>query len=198
MGKVQPAEWYNRYFKKKRDSYKRSPSESTVYALYRDSAEWAIKQNLPVVDVGCGPGLLYVELREKGFTGVYRGLDFSSEAMSIVESLKVAGDTKCELVKVDLETIKSFSPKRRSCFVVCETLEHLESDLDILAAIPVGSPVWFSVPDFDTASHVRKFASADEVMERYVKLFSVLVLDSVPIKIKGKVFHRYYVGVGVR
>jgi SAM-dependent methyltransferase len=198
MGKVQSAEWYNKYFNKKRDLYKRSPSESTVYVLYRDSAEWAIKQNLPVVDVGCGPGLLYSELREKGFNGIYRGVDFSDEALSIVESRKNPGDTKCELVNVDLETIKSFSPKRRRAFVVCETLEHLEHDLDLLTAIPIGSPVWFSVPDFDVASHVRKFASADEVMERYGKLFSVLVMDSIPIKVKGKVFHRYYIGVGVR
>lgn len=198
MGKTRDAKWYDSYFKRKRSSYSKPPSQSSVYALYSDSVRWVINLNLPVIDVGCGPGILYTELRNQGFSGSYKGIDFSAEALSIAESMKVSGDTKCEFVNSDLESIQEFSPRIRRSYVICETLEHLEHDVELIEKIPAGSPVWLSVPNFDVASHVRFFVDEQSVVDRYGKLFQVFNVSSIPIMYRGKEFHRYYIGVGIR
>jgi len=197
MGKLRDASWYNAHFKKKKLFYSKPPSASTVYPLYRDSAQWVINLNLPVTDVGCGPGILYAELRERGFGGRYKGVDFSSEALSIAESLKRSGDNKCSFVNADLESI-IFSPKVRTSYVICETLEHLEHDVELIQKIPFGSPLWISVPNFDVASHVRHFKEQQSAVERYGKFFQTFSVNSIPIVFRGKEFHRYYVIAGMR
>lgn len=45
--------------------------------------------NEDLLDVGCGLGLLGFYLRERGFRGAYRGVDF--DAMKIAEAQRVAG-----------------------------------------------------------------------------------------------------------
>ena len=51
--------------------------------------------------------------------------------------------------------------------VLLEVLEHLDDDLDALERIPPGLPVVFSVPNFWSRAHVRRFLQPRDVFDRY-------------------------------
>ena len=62
--------------------------------------------------------------------------------------------------------------------VLCtEFLEHVECDTEILSRIRSGVVFYGSVPSFPSASHVRHFASADQVAGRYAALFQGFRID---------------------
>jgi len=68
----------------------------------------------------------------------------------------------------DLRDSKSFGIYQNfHAFVLLEILEHITADWKIIASIPSGSKVVFSVPDFNSKAHVRWFKNQEEVKERY-------------------------------
>ena len=51
--------------------------------------------------------------------------------------------------------------------ILLEVLEHISNDLFILGNLLSGTKVVFSVPTFGDPSHVRKFLTEKEIVERY-------------------------------
>jgi len=119
-----------------------------------------------IVDLGCGIGMFTEVVFKAGYTK-YIGIDFSPTMIGrskkrVPEAKFIIGDLRDKETQKIIENYK--------IFVSLEVLEHIENDLDIIAAIPVNSLVIFSVPNFGGEFHVRHFNSEIEVIKRYNKL----------------------------
>jgi len=116
-----------------------------------------------IVDLGCGPGLMAKLLFDSG-----RHANF---------------------ILADLRSLSTHEIyKKYRVFVLLEVLEHLTDDHLLLASIPSGSQVIFSVPNFDSKAHVRHFFSPDTVITRYSKWLDFSVPIIFPISENNKIF----------
>lgn len=130
-----------------------------------------------VLDLGCGPGqfaeFIAAELPAIGYAGV----DFSGVAVSRArQRCPQYLFEKRELPVTDFTALPAFDA------VVCtEVLEHVERDREILAALPPGTFVVASVPDFDAFGHVRWFRREAEVRERYGALLDDIEIEGIEL-----------------
>ncbi len=137
---------------------------------------------MPVLDIGCGPGHLGELLGKRD----YIGIDFSAVAIKQAKARVPWGTFACK--PIELDWVQKHAPGR--VVTLCEILEHVYHDKEILQAIPPGTHVVFSVPTFFCLGHVRRFKKAQHVRNRYEKLFSQF--DVAPI---GK---KHFVASGIR
>ena len=119
-----------------------------------------------IIDMGCGIGMFAEVVFNVGYTK-YLGIDFSPTVITlskkrVPEAEFIVGNLKDKEIHKLIENYK--------IFVLLEVLEHIEADLDIIAAIPSNSLVIFSVPSFDDPFHVRHFNSVNSVIKRYESL----------------------------
>lgn len=161
MGEEKSSEYYDNRMDRVLIPYESSPwrpiYDSVVHFLAQRSFDARI------LDVGCGTGRCAEAIRRAGFSK-YLGIDFSgervAEAMNYVPSFK--------FMKVNALSYSSdISFKDFDIFIMTEFLEHVESDLEIIAKIPKGAHIIFSVPNTDSAGHVRFFDSSESVILRY-------------------------------
>jgi trans-aconitate methyltransferase len=158
-------------------------ADSPLKELYHEVTNW-VPGHANISDLGCGTGPLIESLFERGHTGQYDGIDFSSvairEAWNRVDRIGVLKQEaernqdrlQVELKQGDLRDWKPPKSLHNRVFVCLETLEHLDNDLGLVAAIPPGRRFIFSVPTFESASHVRYFQSVGEMWDRYALLLS--------------------------
>ncbi|MEO1491459.1 MAG: methyltransferase [Pseudomonadota bacterium] len=125
-----------------------------------------------VLDFGCGPGQFAAYLLSHAKDIRYTGLDFS--AVAIEQASARCPDGRFDQRALPLESLEEFAPVD---VVICtEVLEHIEHDLDVIAALPVGTRFIGSVPNFDSYGHVRVFTTEDEVTARYGPMFPDLAV----------------------
>lgn len=134
----------------------------------------------PICDIGCGTGRLAKALQLSDFEN-YTGLDFSNER--IKEARRYMPDTEFFVMDVFSGDAKALYQEHRF-FVLTEILEHLEQDLELLSALPEGSRVIASVPNFDSPAHVRIFDGPDAVIERYGSTIDFGISDIHTVKKK--------------
>jgi hypothetical protein len=67
------------------------------------------------------------------------------------------------------------------CVVCLETLEHIHADLTVLKKLPLGIPLIFSVPNFNSASHVRWFTDEQAIRKRYEGLVEFKDIKTIQI-----------------
>jgi len=133
--------------------------------LYKSAVEYlpAADECETIIDLGCGVGNLAKVLFKKGYTK-YMGIDFAPTMLEkakeqVPEVTFILGDLRSKEI---YEVFKQYK-----IFIILETLEHIEKDLDVIKNIPCGSLVIFSVPSFDHKFHVRHFKNIDEIVERF-------------------------------
>ena len=146
MGTEQPASYYDEHIANFLVPYEgsiwREVYDATVSLFPEDTSA-------TIVDVGCGTGRLAEALRRSGRTN-YIGFDFSPGR--IAEARRYLPDH-------DFRVLDAFSDEARALMYaadvisITEVLEHVEGDRDLLAALPAGKNVVFSVPNFDSATH---------------------------------------------
>lgn len=125
--------------------------------------------NPKIIDIGCGPGQFANMLFDKGVTD-YKGIDFSREAIAMAkERNKLFAHA---FNKDNALTSKIFS-NDYNMVVLLEVLEHIENDLPILDKIKKDSTIIFSVPNFNSESHVRWFDTKDSIIRRYGNIVEV-------------------------
>lgn len=128
-----------------------------------------------ILDLGCGPGQL-AEFLAAQVPGIgYTGVDFSGVAVS--RARQRCPDflfEKRELPITQFAGLPAFDTA-----VCTEVLEHVEADREILAALPTGTHIVATVPNYDAFGHLRLFADADEVRRRYGVLFADLQVQAV-------------------
>lgn len=161
MGEIKPSTWYDGHYKLhqiQNSEYMKEPEESFYYPVWEKVIDMITTSG--VLDLGCGPGQFGKLCLQKGFS--YRGVDFSPRAIEMAGIMT----GRPELFQVgDVMTFKNYS--KDVTVVSLEVLEHLLADTGLLYRIPSGTPVIFSVPNYDYKSHVRFFKTEKEVMDRY-------------------------------
>ena len=151
--------------------------KSTAYGLSKDTQGrylevWkAILSYLNpddiVLDIGCGTGQLAKQMDLQGIR-YEKGIDFSPVAIRIAKQ-------RCPKLSFELADIRAFNYNSGSytTAVLCEVLEHISDDLDVLGNIPAGKKVIFSVPSTGAQGHVRIFTSIYDVISRYDSLMEI-------------------------
>jgi SAM-dependent methyltransferase len=194
MGKEQPAEYYDGVYSGKIKANKSPLAYRVNFKLSTYYAAWkiAIGQSnklQKIADLGCGVGQFAAMCLANGRD--YRlGIDFSEVAIQqakelnpdIADNFKVGDLLKPETTEM-LQGIDAV--------YILEVLEHINDDALLLSLIPNGMKVIFSVPNYDSAGHVRKFNTPRDVEQRYYSHFkSLTYIDSAIVGTmpKAKVF----------
>jgi tetratricopeptide (TPR) repeat protein len=124
-----------------------NPSFARYQGLYRAVAAHAAGRT--VLDVGCGPSAM----AEHFAAGQYRGFDFAPGAVAAAQARGL-----------DVWVGSVYDPaayrEGAALYTLIEVIEHLEDDLQVLAAIPAGQPLVITVPSFDDPGHVRTYDEA--------------------------------------
>jgi len=159
MGSMGP-EFYD-YVYSRSPGYRGPPEESLYYPLWKVILD-CLEPGWRILDVGCGPG----QFARLCLDAVhpYVGLDFSGEAIKLGR----ARVPEAEFRQVDVEFDRLLI--RRGDYDVAtfvEFFEHVEDDLGILGAVPLGKNVVFSVPSYEGIEHVRSFPNLESVTSRY-------------------------------
>ncbi len=90
IGKKFPFGWYRDYVRVK----------LLTDPVYANAAREVAGSDLPLLDLGCGAGVLALYLRECGFAGRITGVDY--DGRKIATAQRVAGDERTVFSRVDL------------------------------------------------------------------------------------------------
>jgi len=139
-------------------------------------ASHLIRSDEPVLELGCGFGIMPAMLWHEGHRTAYTGWDFCQEAIDRAKQGNTDdGHQNTSWRAADIDhpdtwnrlAIHLVEAPTRPVVVCCETLEHLEHDRELIEAIPSGTFCVFTVPQFWAISHLRKFPTPDDAYERY-------------------------------
>lgn len=170
MGQQQDATFYNERLTRVMMPYEESPWRSIYDAMVNYLQEsFDNPDKSQILDLGCGTGRCAEAIRRAGFKN-YLGIDFSSTRIE---------EAKRYVPQFKFLTLDVFSQEANALFqqfntfILTEFLEHIEGDIDIIKMIPSGALVLFSVPNFDSAGHVRYFSSIHQVINRYEQFIDI-------------------------
>jgi len=124
-----------------------------------------------MLNLGCGPGHFPFLIKDESIN--YYGYDFSLSAINKAKQSNHKNRKNKKFFLMDLE--KDFPSHENVIYCSFEFFEHVPFDLEVLDKLKSGDVIFFSVPSFDTESHVRHFKSKEEVIERYNKKLDVVV-----------------------
>lgn len=177
-------EYYNSIYASSNE-YSQTPEESIYIDVWECVAE-KIKENSPerILDIGCGPGQFAYFLNKKIPQVQYTGVDFSTTAIAIAQK-------RCPnytFIAANATSVRDMPPESYDLVITLEVLEHIENDLELLQQLCHGKRIVFSVPDFDSFSHVRYFKDKEEVLRRYSELVDIQDITEVNISPKTKLF----------
>ena len=159
--------WYDKSYKKNKhfhNEYYKSP----YYFIWTVIIDRVIYNGgkLPyILELGSGTGQLAHYLQNSGVKD-YTGVDFSKIGIEYSKERC----TGFNFINNDFFKVQ-FNNIQYDTVICCETLEHLENDIDLIKKIKPGARFIGTVPDFPWLSHVRYFNSEEEVLNRYSDLF---------------------------
>lgn len=130
-----------------------------------------------IVDLGCGPGHLAHMLHDNGFKN-YTGIDFSEEAIAMARGKLLRGFV---FFRWDITELYYNLNGKQKVYVSSECFEHLKDDRALLAKIPSGTRVVFSIPDFDYHNHYRKYPNETFIQEYYKDHLYISSIQKIPI-----------------
>lgn len=160
------ANWYDSLYASS-NAYRRHYTQSGYYFLWAVISDRMRRDGLrKILEIGCGPGQFASFLVEGGIDS-YAGLDFSPRAVVAARERVPSGRFEVG----DARTTDIHARIEHDVVVCTEVLEHIEDDLAVVARFLPGKRCICSVPNFDHESHVRRFLDAEEVAERYGRLF---------------------------
>jgi 2-polyprenyl-3-methyl-5-hydroxy-6-metoxy-1,4-benzoquinol methylase len=153
------------------DSPAMLPLEESPWIAMYETLAGMIATNEDVVDLGCGTGRFLELLSRKGHSAQKTGIDWSEAALEQASNYYSGYGRGLSLRREDLAEWKPDPNRAGNTIYVCsEVLEHLEDDWDLVRRIPPGHRFLFSVPNFDSESHLRTFPGVGDVWERYAGL----------------------------
>jgi trans-aconitate methyltransferase len=157
--------------------------KSSALPVYQ--AALAMLPALSVVELGCGTGR-FAKLLRLTSSRPYIGLDFAPAV--IAEAQRYCPD-ELFVVKDLREWNHGPNLPDEVCYVLLEVLEHLNDDRDLLARLAPGQPIVFSVPNFWSESHVRRFLQPRDVFDRYGDLIDFDAWQAVAFPTPGRRIH---------
>lgn len=172
MTETYTAEWYDVAMTEPEAPAMLSLEESPWLSLYEALAEM-IEPHEEVVDLGCGTGRFIELLRRNGHYAQITGVDWSVAALEeAFRYVGVNGGVRAPTFqRTDLTEWQPEAERGGNTVYVCtEVLEHLEDDRGLVRRIPPGHRLLFSVPNFDSESHLRTFRNVGDIWDRYATL----------------------------
>lgn len=170
-----PASFYDAVYEQS-SNYRLDAKDTNMLPMWRHIIRELKRRRVQnVLDLGCGPGQFAEFLTQVlgGENIKYTGLDFSKVA--IEQARKRCPHFSFETCTFPLNNYTSFSPFNT---VICtEVLEHVRHDTDILRFLPKGVNIIASVPNFDSAAHVRYFLDEKEIVTRYGAFFEDFTIE---------------------
>lgn len=142
------------------------------------------------IEIGCGVGQFANLLFDSGFDH-YKGIDFSDEAIRMA---KITNSNNSEKFSIDNAYSSAIYNEEYNVVIIFEVLEHLKEDKEVLRKIKKGAHVLFSVPNFNSASHVRYFENENDVFYRYNQILNIVDLYSIKVSTKNII----YLGHGIK
>ncbi|MEN6450700.1 MAG: methyltransferase domain-containing protein [Thermoguttaceae bacterium] len=165
--------WYNADYEGNLE-YRKHYSGSRYYFLWTVVGDRLLRGGAQsVLDIGCGAGQVASFLKDKGVRR-YIGLDLSDVAIRRAKSICPEYDFRAGSV-FDTDLVENAA---YDAAISLEFLEHVDDDLGVVRRVPKGRRFLGSVPNFPYASHVRHFQRAEEVADRYGRLFAEFHVDA--------------------
>lgn len=169
VGAERPADWYDEVFASS-PKYQLPYQDSPYYFLWTVIADRLRRDGVKrVLEIGCGTGQLAAFLLDQTVE-TYAGIDFSAKAIeharALVPSARFAVD--------DARTSNVYAAEPHEVLICTEVLEHITEDLDVVRRFRPGTRCLFSVPSYNSESHVRFFGDAAAVQDRYGRFFAAL------------------------
>lgn len=180
------AEWYDERYKVggHKKEYFKEPEKCIYYPLWKEVIR-LLKKKDRILEIGCGAGQLAKMLIYSQFNYL-RGFDFSEEAIFLSlsnlpfnhrDKIQVGDVYDKEMYDVDYDTV-----------ICCEVFEHLNGDREVLMNIKKDTKIIFTVPNFDSKSHMRYFNDASEIRDRFKDLVKFISISEIPVSEKNKIY----------
>jgi tetratricopeptide (TPR) repeat protein len=181
-----PASWYDDIYARSA-KYQSDPHDSVYIPVWCRIAVILRQRNTrKMLDIGCGTGQFAGIVRGEIPELDYIGFDFSERAIELAVARGLSG---CRFFVGNALDLANYSEPDVDVYLCTEVLEHIQDDLGILARVPAGRLLVFSVPNFDSTSHVRHFKDKEEVRARYASRFENLQIEVAPFpNSKNKLF----------
>lgn len=146
------------------------PLEDSPWLEMYQALAAMIESHEEVVDLGCGTGRFIELLRRNDHHAQVIGVDWSSAALE--EAFEYFGGTQPPNLRLeDLRSWHADLERAGNTVYVCsEVLEHMQNDIALVREIPPGHRFLFTVPNFDSESHVRTFLHFGDLWKRYAGL----------------------------
>lgn len=163
-----PADWYDDHYRLALNTYDAHYRESIYLPVWEEIAE-RLTTSGPILEIGCGTGQLAELLFDRDLRK-YVGFDFSELAVELAR--KRVPDAEFHVA--DARTTSLVEQATYEVALSTEVLEHLDDDLALLRRIRAGTRVLATVPNFDSTSHLRFFAGAQDISDRYGQTLDAL------------------------
>jgi 2-polyprenyl-3-methyl-5-hydroxy-6-metoxy-1,4-benzoquinol methylase len=188
------SEFYDKVFSESK-IFKKNPQEITeYYKSWSFAKNFILNNNIKlVIDIGCGPGNLAQLLEDLDIT--YIGIDFSK--VGIDECNRKVNKKNFSFINDNAFNIDYFNliknyKNDEILFTSFEFLEHITNDIDIIKLLPQNIKFCFSLPNYDSESHIRYFDSVQSIKNRFEKYLDIThIIENVfdePAKKKYKIF----------
>jgi SAM-dependent methyltransferase len=185
------ADWYDRAYSDV-EEYHCGYAQSRYYFLWTVIVDRIRRAGLRrVLEIGCGPGQLAAFLLDQGVDR-YVGLDFSPKAIKLAQ----VGVPRGRFVVGDARSSDLYDSVEHDVVICTEVLEHIEEDFAVVSRFGTDKRCLCTVPNFPYVSHVRHFADAGEVAERYGAFFRAF--DVMTFQGSRSDGERYFLMDGVR
>lgn len=178
-GKEKDSTFYDKLFLSGgwQKEYHKHYTECGDYKSWEKALEWIKENPSPrIIEIGCGPGQFAQMLFDHGITD-YKGIDFSQIA---IDMARKNNKKLSHAFMVDNALTSEIFSGGYNIVVVLEVLEHIESDLLLLNKIKKDSTIIFSVPNYNSESHVRWFDSQDSIIKRYGNIIKIEAIEDIP------------------
>lgn len=189
MGKELDKSFYDNAYSDPSKGYEGAPEDlKFYYPNWKIALDYIYRNNYSkIVDIGCGPGHFAQMICEDRSID-YIGYDFSEIAIQ-----KAISRNNNKNNKFKIKDLKEFTIPVSNCiFTAFEFLEHVSFDVDIIKKLHSGSEIIFSVPNYDSAGHIRVYPNENYINHRYGEFLNLTPLNTVEWK-TGKIF--LYLGV---
>jgi SAM-dependent methyltransferase len=174
--------------------YNKPPDATHYYDIWMAVLKLIDKKEY-IIDFGCGVGQ-FAELALKNGHNYKLGLDFSEIAIDKARERNNGYIPQFFIGNLyDGAIWDKINETFYNVAVFCEVLEHLYKDKWALNQISSGKKIIFTVPNYDSESHVRYFDSMEDVRKRYEKIIQI---DWIETKAIANSDSRIFIAEGIK
>jgi 2-polyprenyl-3-methyl-5-hydroxy-6-metoxy-1,4-benzoquinol methylase len=162
-----------------RKEYHKHYTERVDHRSWKKALQWIkLKSQPKIIEIGCGTGQFANMIFDNHISN-YHGIDFSPIAIRMAKKIN---SNYSNNFKIDNALTSNIYTSDYNIAVLFEVLEHVDADLRILDNIKDNCTVIFSVPNFDSASHVRWFNTRNAILARYGDLVDIEDIYEIELK----------------